>query len=123
MRTRTTRTIARRTALASALLTAIAGMTVAGAAPAEAHQVCMDFGRNWGCVSKNHQTVSAHDEQCDNQSFYTQYRTTEIPGATFTIADRNGCSAGGTYDTVTPYVVTAIRVCSPLNDCMAWKTA
>ena len=122
MRTRT-RKIAHRTAQAGAVLTVFAGLTVAGAAPAEAHQVCIDFGRNWGCVSSNHQTVSAHDEQCDNQSFYTQYRTTEIPGATFTIADRNGCSAGGTYDTVTPYQVTAIRVCTPLNDCMPWRTA
>ena len=123
MKTRRTGIIARRTALAGALLTAIAGLTVAGAQPAEAHQVCMDLGRNWGCVSTNHQTVSAHDEQCDNKSFYTQYRTTEIQGATFTIADRNGCQAGGTYDTVTPYRVTAIRVCSPLNDCLPWKSA
>lgn len=123
MNTSRTLTTARWAALAGAVLTATAALTVTGAKPAEAHQVCMDFGRNWGCVSTNHQTVSAHDEQCDNQYFYTQYRTTEIPGATFTIADRNGCSTGGTYDTVTPYRVTAIRVCSPLNDCMPWKTA
>jgi hypothetical protein len=123
VRTRKTRMIERRAAVVGALLAATAGLTVAGAVPAQAHQVCMDFGRNWGCVSSNHQTVSAHDRQCDNQYFYTQYRTTQLPGANQTIADRNGCNAGGTYDNVAPYRVTLIRVCSPLNDCFPWRTA
>jgi hypothetical protein len=123
VRTRKTRTIERRAAVLGALLAATAGLAVAGAVPAQAHQVCMDLGRNWGCVSSNHQTVSAHDEQCDNLNFYTQYRTTELPGVTFTITDQNGCSAGGTYDNVAPHRVTSIRVCTPLNDCLPWRTA
>lgn len=117
------RRLGRRLAATVAVITAFAGVTIAGAPPAEAHQRCMTLGRSWGCVSANHQTVSAHDEQCDNQYFYTQYRTTQIPGATFTIADRNGCRSGGTYDTVTPYRVTAVRVCSPLGDCLPWQAA
>ena len=118
----TNRHLVRRSMFAG-LLVATGGLMFAGAPTAEAHQVCMELGRNWGCVSSNHQTVSVHDEQCDNRYFYTQYRTTQVPGATYTISDQNGCNSGGTYDTVTPYRVTAIRVCNALDDCLPWKSA
>jgi len=116
--------IERGAAFGGALLAVTAGLTVAGAVSAEAHQVCMNLGGNWGCVSSNHQTVSAHDEVCDNRYFYTQYQTTQFPGATYTIADQNGCRAGGTYAGVEGLgQVTSIRVCTPLNDCLPWKSA
>lgn len=118
------RSIRRRSALAGAMLAAGGGLIVATAQPAAAHQVCRELGRNWGCVSTNHQTVSVHDLECNNRYVYTRYRTTEIPGAAFTLTDLNGCRSGGNYVSVSPYRVTAITICEgSIDNCLPWRTA
>lgn len=114
------RSIRRGAALCATVL-AVGVVSFANPTPAEAHQVCQWYGRNWGCVSTDHHRVSIHDEVCNNRYASVQF-VLDSSSYLYHYRDNNGCVRGGVvYNS--PSRVVRFRICEDYVGCTRWTSA